>query len=90
MPNLAHCKDNFIIDNYSGFLLPEKYILFERLNKILFSLWFWQYDKENVLKQCQSNGSTNHGERGVVLQTPKQMWLDGHQLIYEYLLAHEY
>jgi len=25
------------------------------------------------LKQCQSNGSTNHGKWGVVLQPPKQM-----------------
>jgi len=30
-------------------------------------------------KQCQSNGSTNNGERGVILQMPKQIWLDDHQ-----------
>jgi len=56
------------------FLLREKYFLFERYKKQFF-LRFGQYDKEkqNVLKQCQSNESTNHGERGVVPQTPKQM-----------------
>jgi len=46
------------------FLLPEKYILFERLKKKNSPC---DYDKEKkVLKQCQSNGSTNHVERGVV------------------------
>jgi len=61
----------------------QKNIFYLKGSKKSFYLWFWQYgkDKKNVLKQCQSNWSTNHAERGVVLQTPKQIWLDGHQLI---------
>jgi len=81
-----------LVLNYGGFLLPDKFLLFERFNFFLFSLWFWKYDKDkkmfwsNANKMDQSitaNGAWSSR------QTPKQMWLDCHQLIYEYLLAHE-
>jgi len=43
-----------------------------------------------VAPSLQSNASTNHGKRGVVHQTLKQMGLAGHQLIYQYLSSLEY
>jgi len=61
---------------YGGFLLPEKSLLFERFkaNIFLFVILKIAYDKEKKgFETMQSNESTNHGVRGVVLQTPKQM-----------------
>jgi len=34
-------------------------------------VWLYDKEKKNVLKQCQSIGSINHGKLGLVLQTPK-------------------
>jgi len=73
----------------AGWKFKEKFFA----KKILFSLQvvnpksfffppFDWYSEKRFLKQYQSNRSTNHGEWGVVLQTPKQMCLDGHQLIH--------
>jgi len=60
--------------HYGGVLLPEKYILFERFKNTIFLLVVLTIGQgvKIVLKQCQLNGSTNHGERGVVLQTPRK------------------
>jgi len=59
-----------------GFLLPEKYILFERFKYTIFLLVILTivYDKENkkVLKQCQSNGSTNHGNFFLLCESDKE------------------
>jgi len=46
----------------------EKYIVFERTQKNSPCNFDNMTREKNVLKHCQSSVSTNHGERGVVLQ----------------------
>jgi len=65
---------------------------FDKEKKLALKYFFssFSYQLDFFIKRCKSNGSTNHGEWGVVHRMLKQLRLDGHQLIYYYLLAHEY
>jgi len=77
-------QDNFTV----FFLLPEKYILFGRFKNVIFLLvilTIWEREIK-CFEAMPIQWSTNHGKWGLVLQTSKQKWMDGHQLIYWFKL----